>query len=173
MTRAILITGTLGAGKTAVAVEAGRLLSLREVRVAVVDLDWLGWVHLGAEDRPGRVDELIAANLAALLPNYAAAGIEHLILARLVLRRSGLESVRAALPGADLTVVRLTASPATVEARLRRRESGRELDEHLGEFGPYAEQSAAVPADVLVANDEAPLAEVAAEVLRAAGWLSA
>jgi len=170
MTRVILITGTLGAGKTAVAVEAGRLLSLRDVRVAVVDLDWLGWVHLGDKEPAGRVDELIAANLAALRPNYAAAGIEHLILARLLTPRSGLEGVRAALPGADLKVVRLTASPATLEARLRRRDSGRELEEHLGEFAPYAERSAAVAADAVVGNDGAPLAEVAAEVLRRAGW---
>jgi len=170
MTRVILITGTLGAGKTAVAVEAGWLLSLRDVRVAVVDLDWLGWVHLGDEEPAGRVDELIAANLAALRPNYAAAGIEHLILARLITRRSGLEAVRAALPGADLKVVRLTASPATLEARLRRRDSGRELEEHLGGFAPYAERSAAVAVDAVVANDGAPLSEVAAEVLRRAGW---
>jgi len=172
MTRVLLITGTLGAGKTAVAVEAGRLLSLRDVRVAVVDLDWLGWVHLGDGDGPGRVDELIAANLAALRPNYAAAGIQHLILARLLIRRSGLEAVRAALSDADLKVVRLTAAPSILEARLRRRDTGRELEEHLGEFGPYAEQSAAVEADAVVANDGAPLAEVAEEVLRRAGWLS-
>jgi hypothetical protein len=170
MTRAILLTGTLGAGKTAVAVEAGWLLSLRDVRVAVVDLDWLGWAHLGDEGRPGRIDELIAANLAALRPNYAAAGIEHLILARLLTRRSGLEAVRAALPGADLKVIRLTASAATLKDRLRRRDSGRELEEHLGEVAPYAELSAAVAADAVVANDGAPLAEVAEEVLRRAGW---
>jgi len=170
MTRAILLTGTLGAGKTAVAVEVGWLLSLRDVRVAVVDLDWLGWAHLGDEGRPGRSDELIAANLAAIWPNYAAAGIDHLVLARLLIRRSGLEGVRAALPGADLKVVRLTASPATLESRLRRRDSGRELDEHLRELAPSAEQSAAVEADLVVENDGAPLADVAEQVLRRAGW---
>src|SRR6266851_604180 len=157
MTRAVLLTGTLGSGKTAVAVEVAWLLSLRDVRVAVIDLDWLGWAHLGDEDRPGRINELIAANLAALRPNYAAAGIDHLVLARLLIRRSALEAVRAALPGVELKVVRLTASPATLAARLHRRDSGRELEEHLGEFAPYAERSAEVAVDAVVANDGAPL----------------
>ena len=170
MTRALLLTGTLGSGKTAVAVEVAWLLSLRDVRVAVLDLDWLGWVHLGDQERPGRVDELIAANLAALRPNYAAAGIDHLVLGRLLVRRSALEAVRAALLGAELKVVRLTAAPATLEARLRRRDSGRELQEHLGEFEPYAALSAAVEADAVVENDGRPLTEVAEEVLRLAGW---
>jgi adenylylsulfate kinase-like enzyme len=170
MTRAILLTGTLGSGKTAVAVEVAWLLSLRDVRVAVIDLDWLGWAHLGDEERPGRIDELVAANLAALRPNYAAAGVEHLVLARLLIRRAALEAVRAALPDAELTVVRLTASPATLAARLRRRDSGRELEEHLGEFQPYDALAAGVDSDAVVDNDGRPVSEVAEEVLRLAGW---
>jgi hypothetical protein len=45
--RALLLTGTVGSGKTAVATEMGLLLEERELPSAIVDLDWLGWVHLG------------------------------------------------------------------------------------------------------------------------------
>ena len=91
-----------------------------------------------------------------------------------ILFLSALVALRAALPGIPMPVVRLTASTATVQARLRRRDSGRELEEHLGEFEHYAELETAVPADVVVANDGRPLEEVAREILcqlQSFGWV--
>jgi len=137
----------------------------------VIDLDWLGWVHPTALGWTGeRTDALISANLAVLAGNYAAAGLEHLILARLLVRDAALAAVRRALPGIELKVVRLNAAAATLEARLRRRDSGRELEEHLGEFASYADLAVSVPVDGEVENDGRSLTEVAEEVLSLAGW---
>ncbi len=79
MTQAVLISGTIGAGKTSVAVELGRLLEGRGAGTAVVDLDWLGWVHL-SDDSPVSIDDVIVRNLADVWSNLRGAGITHLNL---------------------------------------------------------------------------------------------
>ena len=47
MTRAVLLTGPLGSGKTSVALEVGELLGSAGVPHAVIDLDWLCWAGPG------------------------------------------------------------------------------------------------------------------------------
>ncbi len=69
-----------------------------------------------------------------------------------------------------MRVVRLTASTPTLEARLRGRDSGHALEEHLSEFAQYAEVAAGLPADAEVMNGDRSIAEVAQEVLSKAGW---
>ena len=41
--RALLVTGSVGAGKTAVLLALGELLAERDEPYALVDLDWLCW----------------------------------------------------------------------------------------------------------------------------------
>jgi Ni2+-binding GTPase involved in maturation of urease and hydrogenase len=41
----ILVTGTVGVGKTSVLVEIGEELELAAVLYAIVDLDWLAWLR--------------------------------------------------------------------------------------------------------------------------------
>lgn len=155
---AVLLTGPLGVGKTVVAAELGELLAELGVRAAVIDLDWLGWLA-GAD---GGIDELIVRNLDATWPNYEAAGAERAVFSRSVRDATLPEALRARF---DLTVVRLTASNETVAARLGRRDAGTQLAEHLAERGSEADV-----ADVEVANDGAPVRDVAQEVLRRVGW---
>src|SRR5258708_31706189 len=91
---------------------------------AVVDLDWLGWLHLRSSSISA--DQLIARNFAAIWPNLREAGMRYAVLARAVLGRDGLEALQVAVPEADLVVVRLTAAPGTIEGRLSQRDSGQE-----------------------------------------------
>jgi dephospho-CoA kinase len=163
----LLLTGTIGSGKTAVAAEIGVVLEERGVPVAVVDLDWLAWAHLG----PGftRRDELLVQNLAAVWPNFVAAGARAFVLVRAVETRAIVEAIRAALPPADVTVVRLAASPAVVAERLRRRDAGAALEEHLAETERFARRLDAAGLDgAVVSNDGRPLRAVAEDVL--ASW---
>ena len=166
----LLLTGTVGSGKTVVAIEIGHLLEQQGKSAAVVDLDWLGWLHLRSSTVTA--DQLIARNLAAIWPNLREAGMSYAVLARAIVGRDGLDALRVAVPEADLTVVRLTASPGTIEGRLRRRDSGQELDEHLRES---TEMSRVMDreqlADMAVANDGGSPAEVARKVLRRVGWV--
>jgi adenylylsulfate kinase-like enzyme len=165
----LLLTGTVGSGKTVVAIEVGHLLEQQGKSAAVVDLDWLGWLHLRSSTITA--DQLIARNLAAIWPNLRDAGMRYLVLARAMLSRAGLDALQAAAPEADLVVVRLTASPGTIERRLRQRDSGQELKEHLREsVGMSRVMDEAELEDIAVANDGGSPSEVAREVLRRAGW---
>ncbi len=165
----LLLTGTVGSGKTVVAIEIGHMLEQQGKPAAVVDLDWLGWLHL----HPSSIsaDQLIARNLAAIWPNLREAGMRYAVLARAVLGRDALDALRVAIPEADLVVVRLTASPGTIEGRLGQRDSGQELDEHLRESMEMSRvmDQAGLEETSVVTDDQAPR-EVAREVLERVGW---
>lgn len=167
---ALLLTGGLGAGKTATALAVGEAVERAGVPGAVVDLDWLCWAwspQLGE----GAVHDLLCRNLAAIVPNLAAAGARRLVLARGILHRPELDTLQAALPGARLAVVRLVAQPAEARARLTARDAGAELDEHLAEVESFeARVAAAAEGAPVVDTTGRAVADVAAEVLRVVGW---
>jgi hypothetical protein len=166
--RALLLTGGVATGKTIVAKELVAIASTLGLRAAAIDLDWLGW----ATGATLGLDDLIARNLSAVAGSYAAAGIDHLALARAVVHQGGLQVVAGALTGWDLTVIRLAAPRAALEQRIRARDSGSELREHLSELDEMTEQvSAAAPGAHVVVNDGRDLEDVANEVMRLAGWM--
>ena len=165
--RAILLTGTVGSGKTAVTIAIGDLLELRRQPYALVDLDWLGWVE-PAPGSPLTQRSVLVENLRLIWPTFREAGAERLVLARYVEDRAQLDELRAALPGVELVVVRLVATQAVIERRLRARDSGAQLAEHLAHAAARSEANALE--DAVVENGDRPLAEVAAEVLAVAGW---
>ena len=165
----LLLTGGLATGKTAVAREVVAAAADLSLRVAAIDLDWLGW----AAGATLGVDELIGRNLMAIAANYTRAGIDNLVLARAVLSPSSLQDVREALPEWDLMVVRLDASRATLERRIRARDSGAELGEHLAEIDEFTALAIkTVPSAPVVLNEERPLRDVALEVMRLARWIN-
>ena len=58
-----------------------------------------------------------------------------------------------------------------IERRLRARDTGAQLAEHLAETAQFAARGEAnALEDAVVENGERPLADVAAEVLAVAGW---
>lgn len=173
-TPVLLVTGTIGTGKTVVAAEIGEVLARRGLVAAVVDLDWLGWVCRpeNAADIPGAVYSLIVRNLAATWPNLRGAGAERLVLARAVTHRDEVDAIRDALRGVELVVVRLTAAPETIRARLEGRDSGAILEEHLRravEFDRLLDEGDI--ADATVSTDGRAPRDLARDVLVAAGWI--
>jgi adenylylsulfate kinase len=166
----LIISGTVGSGKSTVAAEINDLLPEREIPNAAVDLDALVWQWPSSS--PWNND-LCFENLAALWPNYRAHGAERIVLARVVEGRDELDRYRAVIPGADITLCRLSTPQPLRERRLRERMlPGPSLDWHL--------QRTAVLADILehraledfvVENGVRPVREVAVEVLVRAGWL--
>ncbi|WP_147269093.1 hypothetical protein [Sphaerisporangium album] len=155
---ALLLTGGLGSGKTTVAIAVGELLG--DTPHAVVDLDWLCWCAGAA------VHEMLTANLRAVAATYAAAGVRRLVLARALLEPAHLDAVRRGLPGAALTVVRLTVSADTARARLRVRDRGTTLDGHLAEVEEFQRSvDQAALEDAVVHNDGRPVDDVARDVL--------
>ena len=166
----LIISGSLGTGKTTVLNEASDLLREAGIPHAAIDLDGLAVMH-PRDDPHGQ--RLAIANLAAVWPNYAAAGAERLIVARVVEDRAELDQYRTAVPGAQPVVCRLTAPLATMHERLRTREPGMylawalarsaELDGILDRAGVE---------DFAVDNGPGrPVSEVAREALSRAGWM--
>lgn len=97
---ALVLTGTVGSGKTAVATEIGALLERHAVPHAIIDLDWLGWVHVGPDF--DEVDDLIMRSLAAIWPNLRAVGARRLVLSRALLSTAAIEALQAAVPASDV-----------------------------------------------------------------------
>jgi hypothetical protein len=162
----LLLTGTIGSGKTVVAAEVGALLEERGTPVALIDLDWLNWVHLGRAFT--RYDDLLVRNLTAVWPNFLAAGARSFVLVRAVETQTTIDAIRAALPDADLAVVRLVASRATIAERLRRRDAGAMLAEHLAEAERFSRtMDEASLEGAAVSNDGRTVRAVAADVVAA------
>ena len=118
-------------------------------------------------------ERLIHRNLACIWANFRQAGADRLILVRVLEARSLLRHVANAVPGAEIIVVRLRAPLAVLHARIRSREAS-DPSWFLGAATHTAEalEQARVE-DHLVDNQDRPVATVAAEVLRLAGWLDA
>jgi len=72
----LLITGTVGSGKTTVAIDVGEQLADMGLPNAVIDLDWLGWVNIGSKFN--EYDQLIMQNVITMWPNYRVVGVEYL-----------------------------------------------------------------------------------------------
>lgn len=173
MYRALLLTGVAGVGKSTVAEAAGRVLTAAGCVTAVVDTDMLAQFGPRPESPPagGRFyDELKCANLAAVWANFKAAGARFVVVSAgidsLTLRERYIES----LAGCEVRLIRLTADDDTVRSRLRQRDTGPKLEQHLRALNEYRRVPTAIGVeDFTVTNDRAAV-EVATEILVRAGW---
>jgi hypothetical protein len=122
----LLVTGPIGVGKTAVLHEADALLIEAAAGHATVELEEIAgcWTDAMESSRAS----LVYQNLAALWSNFAAAGASRLLLSGLLEQRSEVRRVSEAVPGAEVTVVRLYAP-------LRRRPQSRRGDRRRPPLG--------------------------------------
>ena len=166
----LVISGSMGTGKTKVLYEASDLLSEAGIAHAAIDLDGLAVMH---PQRAPHGQRLAFANLAAVWPNYAAAEAERLIVAIVVEDRADLDHYRAAVPGTQPIVCRLTAPLSLMHERLRIRELGMFLDLALvraAEVGDILD-GAGVEDFVVDNGIGRPVGAVARAVLSLASWL--
>ena len=165
----LLLTGTVGSGKTTLAYEINDLLSERAVPNAAIDLD-----GLTAQWPPSSKwnADLMFENLALLWPNYRAHGATHLVLAHVLEDGTERDRYRAAVPGAELTVVRVVAPEALRVARLRgRMPPGPSLDWHLHRTVELeAILAGAALEDLAIENGDRPIRDVAEELVDRLGW---
>jgi adenylylsulfate kinase len=167
----LVITGSMGSGKTTMMGEVSDLLAMRGVVHAAIDIDAFGNAH----DPAGSMDLAAMAyrNVAAAVRNYAAEGVTTLVMAGAIETRSELEQLRGAVGATDLVVCRLIAPVAIMQQRVRGREPGSWQQKYVDrvEVLEDALDKAAVE-DFAVANDGArPITEVAREILQRAGWI--
>lgn len=168
----LLITGPVGVGKSSVFSEVGDLLQAAGIRFAAVELDALSYCHPPAPGDDRFRTDLTFRNLAAVWRNFRAAGAERLILSRVLESREELARYRKAVPGADITVVRLRASVPTLRKRVARREIGSGRTWHTRRAGELSRlMDRARVEDILVDTTGRTVNAIAREILDRTGWL--
>lgn len=166
--RVLVLSGSMGSGKTTILGEASDLLAAAGVFHAAVDMDFLGLCHLPN----GAPRDLATRNLAAVWKNYADLGVTRLLLAEALEGGEQREEIADAIPGAAILVCRLRARLGTMQARVRLREPGMLQERYVARVGELeASLDAARVEDFAVDNDERPATVVAREVLARASWL--
>ena len=127
-TEILILSGSVGAGKTAIAFAIHDILTVNEVPHACLDLDQFtySWPSVG----PYNTDTVFSA-LEKVWPVYQAAGIRKLVLARVVETKKGLKRYSKALENSSIVLCRVTASEETRKSRLQDREFGESLKWHL------------------------------------------
>ncbi len=169
--RALLITGTVGSGKTSVADTLGDLLTHAGIFNAVIDVDWLRRSWPCPPNDPFN-SGLALRNLRAVSQNYIEAGAVRLVLAGVVESRSERDAYQAAL-GVPLMVCRLRVPLPTVRERLLRRHDGDadRLRWHLNRSGEldHILEHAQVEDAVVDAPTES-VRHIAHVVMAAVGW---
>jgi len=160
----------MGAGKTSVLAEASDILALRQIVHAAIDLDGLGVAYLPAA---ASGDAVMYDNLRVVCQNYASRGVQRFLIARAMEDRAQLELCRDLTSATDTIVCRLTASLDVMQERVKGRERGllqRELCARVPELSAILD--AVRLEDIVVANENRSVTDVALEMLVKAGWLS-
>jgi hypothetical protein len=170
MTQLLIITGSMGAGKSTILAGASDILRLRGIAYAAIDVDslFLGHVPLVAND-----DDLMYANLRSVCKNYAEAGVQRFMLARALETQTELDLCSEITSATATTVCRLTATIDTMQRRVASRELGilqQEFVARTVELNSILDR--AHLEDFAIANENRSLNEVALEMLHKAGWIS-
>jgi hypothetical protein len=166
----LIITGTMGAGKTAVMGEASDILARRQIVHAAIDLDALGLAHL-----PSAVpsDGVMYDNLRSICRNYVALGVQRFLVARAIEDRAQLNLCRDIIPAANSVVCRLTATVETMKRRVQLRDLGvseREYVVRVANLNVILDRARLE--NFAVTNENRSLTDVALEMLVKAGWIS-
>ncbi|MHB8511850.1 MAG: hypothetical protein ACYDCC_06670 [Actinomycetota bacterium] len=165
----LVLSGSIGSGKSTVLGEIADQLIEAEVPHAILDLD--GLTQMWPRAVPFGVS-LGLENLASVWANFHAAGVPRLVLAAVIESKEDLTGLRDAIPGAQLTVCLITASLETMRERLLRREIGSAQGWHLSRSQElHTILTNAHVEDFSVSNDERSIQSVANEILHRAGWL--
>jgi hypothetical protein len=164
--RALVITGGLGSGKTSVAIDLAAVLDGTQATYALIDLDFLCWAK-PSPDCPLSIHDLLVMNLVPVVRGFQSAGVRHFLLPRLILTNDEARELRAALAEAtvdDVTIVELTVSASTALTRLEHRDHGATLAEHqrlVSSLIPEAGIS-----DISFSTENASISDVARQVLQ-------
>ena len=166
--RVLVVTGTLGAGKTFLAAAVRDVLAARGERVAVIDLDWL----CSGSRRWLRTRTTMRCASFAVWPNYAAEGVQFLVLARVVGERSDRGLTRPPYPAPTSGSSAWTRRRRPCRDRLVAREpEGRWRDGHVSRTEALAIQLAALSVEEFVVdNDGRAGPDVAREIVTKLGW---
>jgi adenylylsulfate kinase len=119
----MIVTGPIGVGKTTMLEQLAAHLTERRVAHSLIDMDWLRAVRPRPTNDPYH-SALGYRNLADVARNALAVGATHFVIADVVETRSQRSRYQAAIPGAMVTIVRLTADIDVIRQRIAHRADG-------------------------------------------------
>jgi hypothetical protein len=166
----LVITGSMGAGKTAVLGEMSDILAQHNMAHASIDMDGLGGAHLPPKSDS---DAAMFANLKCICANYRAMGLERFVVARAVEDAHTLHRICTIIPARQVSVGRLAASIETMEERIRAREGGilrGAFVARVSQLNTILDQ--AHVEHFTVVNEGRSVTDVALEVLAKANWIA-
>jgi predicted kinase len=167
----VVITGTIGAGKSTIAGVASEILHARDIRHGLIEVDNFGGVYPSPDPHDPFNNEFTMRNIATLWPAYLDAGITRAIVTMTLEDHDATDELLAALASPPATVVRLDASQETREERIKRREFGDLREVFLERTGFLAEKMASGGiGDIVLTNEEEPRL-VATRLLEELGWI--
>jgi|SRR5208283_331148 len=166
----LVLTGSMGAGKSSVLGEASDILARRNIPHAAIDLDAFGLAHLPLQ---ARNDVVMYRILRCVCKNYSALGIRRFLVARAIEDRATLECCRKAVSARSATVCRLTAKLGTMRKRVKMRELGILQGRFVARVAKLNSiLDNARLEDFSVSSDGRSVTQTAREMLLKAGWIS-
>lgn len=165
---ALLISGSVGVGKTRTAFEISEILEARGVSHAYIDAD-LTYLYPEPAGEAGML--LDRRVLSEVWNTLRDAGAPRLILTRVIRSRAHLEEVRQTLPDTQISVFRLDAPLSVIAQRIGEREIGSGQEWHLKRARELLEGWSKEPVeDYLIGTQDRPVREIAEEILALCGW---
>lgn len=128
--RAIVITGPVGAGKTTTAMALAELLEHSDIPCAVVDMDQLRWFHPTPAGDPFG-ESVGHKHVRYMADTYLDMGLPTFILADVIETQAGRDALAGAVHEYEITIVRLEVAMERLHNRLRGRETERQIAWHL------------------------------------------
>lgn len=124
--KALIVSGPVGVGKTSVAKAVCQKLSKANIKGALIEMDYLRWVFPRPESDPFH-ETLVLKNLKDIFPNIRGVGTERFVFSDVIESQKYADDLQVAMPGVEITIVRLHAKIEIIHERIR----GREPDETL------------------------------------------
>ena len=166
----VVITGTIGAGKTAAAEALSELLHSNGMYHALIELDWLGQVYPPPDPTDPHALDLALDNLALIAPNFHDAGARYFVIAGTLTSSDELRRLRDALPRVSLRVCRIAPPVDIVHERIAHRELGALRNDFLSRTESLAQQIEAAKIDDFVLVNDGSISKTASELHGRLGW---
>jgi predicted kinase len=170
--RVLLVTGTVGVGKTTIAKATCRQLAEVGDAHALVDLDQLSELWPPPEGDPFN-RQVTATNLQSVATNFGRAGARSLVLAGVVANQDDVRILERAV-GQRISIVRLTATAEVIQARLHVRHGDLDptgLAWHVARAPVLSAVIDASDIPMAVVDNRGQPTATATAVLAAVGWL--
>lgn len=170
--KVLIITGSVGVGKSSTADKIYELLQKRDVTRALIDIDHLSYVAPWSDEDPYNT-KLAIKNLASIWPNLEQRGVEMIIIPYVIESAEQLSLIKSAIPQSYVKLVRLGTPIDQIHERLYKRHGDNDeenLNWHIKRsevLAPQLEKSNLE--DFSVDTDGKSLVEVAQETISV--WL--